>query len=292
MRHTTLRWTAATLLILGTVGCSGRQHTATNFRNRWHDQGVRSAVRLQLMRDDRVQARHVRVAVRDNQVTLQGHVRSAAERARAEENAWRATGVASVVNRIEVMDRSTLPAAPAMVATRGQSLPQQALSRKTSPYVAPQRRAQNDFTPSLVTSPVQEGRAQSAIAAPKPKPAAPAKPSPAVVKQKKTPSAAPAVVITKKPPVIGTPANADGGYIDRGMLPPATTVGGKPTADVAAPAWVKRDSATDLPAAPLKTAAPVKSPAATPTATRAAPVRDDSLAQEAAEELRRLKQGQ
>lgn len=270
MRNKLIRGRVVQIGLLAVLAaCSGGKNL-NGFRATWHDQGVKSAVRLQLMRDDRVQARHVKIAVRHGQVTLSGHVRSAAERLHAEEHTRRVNGVAAVENRIEVMDRST-------IADRNK-------------VAAPIRTA----TVPVAQRPPAAAQVESDLA----------------------------VSPVKKSPVIAKDGATEGGYIDRGMLPPSKSVA-PVTRAVPAAAVTKKS----LPAAvaPAKTPAPTlqsnvakmkstmvpapsakpqpatagvgsptwwqRSPVNTAAPTGLAEGADDSLAQEAAAELQRLKQG-
>lgn len=301
------------VVLCGCVACSHGTNRSS-FRNVWHDQGVKSAVRLQLMRDDRVQARHVRVAVRDGHVTLSGHVRSAAESQRAATNAGRAGGVVAVANHIQVMDRSAAPVRQILPSLfRGKRAekegraPVLTAARNSTAIERTRTVQESDFDNSLITSPKQEGRKGApvpSVSVPVPtlpsatptkvKPTTPKVPTvetpgpklPPVRRDSSMSQAEPTVKpLPRTAPVIQAPSMADGGYIDRGMLPPAQTVGAKPTAEVVAPAWVKRDSAPAVtPQAPA-VAAPHVAPRTAPAG------HDDSLAQEAAAELQRLKQG-
>jgi osmotically-inducible protein OsmY len=56
-----------------------------------------------LSRNAEVDARRIRIAVRDGSVTLSGNVRSWAEKKQAQWTAWSVSGVVNVVNQIEVV---------------------------------------------------------------------------------------------------------------------------------------------------------------------------------------------
>lgn len=63
---------------------------------------VRQRIEKALKRDAELEAQRIRVQVTDSKVTLEGRVRSWAEREAAERAAWAAPGVASVVDHITI----------------------------------------------------------------------------------------------------------------------------------------------------------------------------------------------
>ncbi len=63
---------------------------------------VRSRIESALKRDAELEAKQIRVDVADHKVTLEGRVRTWAERQAAERAAWAAPGVTSVVDHISV----------------------------------------------------------------------------------------------------------------------------------------------------------------------------------------------
>jgi osmotically-inducible protein OsmY len=72
-------------------------------KSKLKEEDLRAQIERALVRSAQVDAQRVKVEVRDDgQVVLSGAVRSWAEREEAERAAWRAPGVTSVVNNIEV----------------------------------------------------------------------------------------------------------------------------------------------------------------------------------------------
>jgi osmotically-inducible protein OsmY len=69
------------------------------------DAQVTDAVRMVLEKDPFVDAGQIRVFTRDATVTLEGLVRTAAEKRMAEADAWYVFGVGGVVNLVEVSER-------------------------------------------------------------------------------------------------------------------------------------------------------------------------------------------
>lgn len=73
------------------------------------DAGITTNVKTQLAADDLVKARRIDVDTNDRTVTLRGQVDSSAEEARALEIARATTGVANVIDQIDVVPESAAP---------------------------------------------------------------------------------------------------------------------------------------------------------------------------------------
>lgn len=95
----------AVLLVLVAVASGCRAMTGKSLGENVDDAGITASVKAKLVSDRAANLTRVDVDTNSGTVYLNGTVESAEQKARAEQLAWQAKGVKSVVNNLQVQKR-------------------------------------------------------------------------------------------------------------------------------------------------------------------------------------------
>lgn len=95
----------AVLLVLVAVASGCRAMTGKSLGENVDDAGITASVKAKLVSDHAANLTRVDVDTNSGTVYLNGTVESAEQKARAEQLAWQAKGVKSVVNNLQVQKR-------------------------------------------------------------------------------------------------------------------------------------------------------------------------------------------